>query len=159
MSLTEQPVMRGIDEELRDLVNTKGTSDSIPLAHDIAEMQRLKNKHFPMHMYHDTLEPRVAINGAQKDLLIGKGYGQNYKHKDFPCMVFRRNMELKFQGDAFVESRTVNTKAERDKLSDWVESPAELAPLPDAPVEDPRVVIARLEERLANAENNKKPAK
>ena len=152
------PAMREIDDELRDLVNTKGTTDSIPLAHDINEMQRLKNKGFPLHMYHATLEPRIAINDAQKQLLAGKGYGLNYKHKDFPCMVFRRNMELKFKADSFVEARTVATEAERAKLSDWVDSPAELEALPDAPIEDPRVIIARLEERLANVEQ-KKPNK
>jgi len=152
------PAMREIDDELSDLVNTKGTTDSIPLAHDINEMQRLKNKGFPLHMYHATLEPRSAINDAQKQLLIGKGYGLNYKHKDYPCMIYRRNMQLKFKADSFVESRKVETKEERTKLSDWVNSPAELESLPDAPIEDPRVIIARLEERLANVEQ-KKPNK
>lgn len=145
-----------IDALMNELRNGEQSTEPLLAIHQI-DIMRGKNKGFPMHMYHPTLEPRVVINTAQRDALLKAGYSLTYTKQEFPMMIFRRNTEPRFAPD-FVETRTVPSKQVLDSLINqrhpancgpWVDTPANIEPIADGPSEDPAVTIARLEGQLA----------
>jgi hypothetical protein len=142
-----------------------------------------RNGGYPKDLYHQHLDPIVAINEDQENYAIAQGYGPTYIDKRYPKMLLRRNMHPKFaakadpslgapddtstfKGNEYVEERIVaNEKAEKILLagkvptgcSQWVEKLTDL-PDPDAPDEDQSLLIARLEGQLAEAQRKQADA-
>lgn len=152
--------MSRVDDRLRAVALQPTTRLRAPLVIDQLRMMKLKNMGFPMHMYHERLDMRVANSQDMYDALIAAGYQETYIHKTHPKMLYRRNFAPEFAGadGEYIESRLARTPADQVALmkaphrktqSDWCESLAQLPPLPDAPEESPEVVIARLQAQLA----------
>jgi hypothetical protein len=140
-------------------------------------MMREKNAGYPKHMYHETLEPRIAIDEREENALTQAGYTEQYYHKNYPKFLHRRNMDAKFEpnfdratglltNEPFVESRMVRNPEDEKALramkpkkgeSPWFEAVAELPPLEEAPDEDPAVTIANLRGQIEALE--RKPGK
>jgi len=157
----------------------KGVANSTKptlMVNTIAVM-RGRNNGYPKNLYHESFEPRIAINEDQEDMLRAQGYGDIYIRRNYPKMLFRRNMHPKFaakadpsmgspddtstfKGNEFVEERTVrDEKAEKALLaakvpngcSPWFEKLTDLPEL-DATEEDQSLLIARLQGQLAEAQ-------
>lgn len=134
---------------------------------------------YPVDMYHPTLDAIQALNRAQEKALTEQGYGRQYIPKQYPRMLYRRNMHPRFAAlldDAtkrpvtvdYVESRTVLSRDEEDAIKGdripegcgpWSRTLGEIEPLPADPIEAPSVKIARLEGELAALRNNQHAAK
>jgi len=141
---------KAANAELNDLMTAAGhkqATNKTMLAVNVLAIQKGKNNGLPEHFYHDHLPPRIAYTEEQRDLLVKNGFSTTYRHREYPKMLYRRNMNPRFEREDFVESRTINTKAEEEKLlaAKWVTNPAQLEPLPDFADETPDVIRARSE--------------
>lgn len=142
--------MERVRRIMQELVSAPGTNNEPDLAINQLRQMVARNKGFPCHLYHPVLDPVVVINSAQKKALMAQGYVENYIHKDYPRMLFKRNMDPKFEVEEFIEKRVVkDAVAEKTLLAQgWANSPADCEPLAPEAEEDPKVTIARLQERL-----------
>lgn len=159
-----------VHEILKALDDPRATNRPV-LQYQITEAQKMRNGGFPVHLYHETLDPVMAFTDQQKARLTALGYVEHYIVRRFPKAKYRRNTNPKFsaldvkgvtdpQKLHFVETIQVASPAvEKDLLSkpipygcsQWVDNPADLEPLPEGQ-EDPKTLIARLEGQLAEAQ-------
>lgn len=147
----------------------KGITNKPVLAVNLLRMQQLRNDGFPLHMYHETLQPQIVQNESQREALVDMGYGERYIRHNWPAFLFRRNMDKKFdlpnpsKGDPgdFIEARVFKSQADLDAESGkrapktavggWVPKVTMLPAIEDGPSEDPKVTIARLQGELAGS--------
>src|ERR1700685_577273 len=97
------------------------------LAIDQHAQMRARGRNFPREMYHAELDPVLCMNKIQYADLVKIGYSEHYEFREYPKMIFRRNMDKRFalQPDPmfnpgsgqsradqyeFVESRTVKSR-------------------------------------------------
>lgn len=149
-------------DEVRALIHkvrsTPGINNKPVLAVNVLEGQRSKNGGYPLHMYHESLDPVLALSEDEEQAVAEVGYGRHYIPKSYPKYLFRRNMDAKFKASDFIEEMVVRDAAAEKALlkkrapancGDWVEAAQEIEALPDAPTEDPAITIARLQGQLA----------
>lgn len=148
--------MQEIQETLRSLQNPKVNNKPV-LGVNVLEHQRARNGGYPLHMYHESLDPVAVLNEDQEQAMAERGYVRHYVRREYPKWKFRRNLDPKFQGDDYVEARLVRSReAEQDLLKHrgpqgcgpWVNSALDIEPLPDSMHEPAEVKIARLEGEL-----------
>jgi hypothetical protein len=151
------PTMKDVHAIMAGLKSTASVNNEPVLAVHQEEQMRAKNKGYPQHMYHAKLDALIVSNPEQRGAAMGLGYTASYQHREYPKFLHRRNMEAKFEAADYVESRQVASKEQEDALrkvkakngqSPWVESLDKVEPLPDEPIEDPQVTIARLQGQL-----------
>lgn len=145
------------------------------LAIDQIPIMKAKTGGFPKDMYHPTLPPQLAIREDQQEELEKLGYSTTYIPRSYPKMLYRRNMDPKFDGKPdmgtgvptepeFLEMRVANDEAHEKRIRSeraphkidretgkpyhvgpWVTKLSEVEDMPEGPSEDPQVTIARLE--------------
>jgi hypothetical protein len=153
--------MRHVADIMREASNEPGADNAPILLHEQQQLIKLKNKGYPKHMYHATLDPVVVKNSKEEHAIISHGYVTTYIPHDYPKMLYRRNLKnFSLEPDDYVEHRTARDaahetalRAERVKhgFTPWFYSLGELNakhPLPDGPVDDPAVTIAALQAEL-----------
>jgi hypothetical protein len=160
-----------VDHFIEENRQNASRENSPVLSIDLHHMMTAKRGGFPKHMYHPTLEMRMALSRKDEVALRSVGYGDKYIMREYPCAIFRRNLSPRFEerfdpgtgvslGEPFVEQALCKTEADWLKLSKrptpkdcgpWVKSTGEIEPLPDAGDVDPQAVIQRLEGQLAEA--------
>lgn len=146
------------------------------LAINALTIMRAKQNGYPKHIYHETLEPVLALNEFQYRELMKLGYVEHYIPREHPKMLFRRNMDPRFNlrrdpstneplNHDHVEERTVRSKEADAALrkqpapagcGPWVSKLTDIEPLPDGPDEAPDVTIARLQGQLDEARREPK---
>jgi hypothetical protein len=150
--------MKDVHDLIKQVRSDPRINNKPVLAINVAMAQQAKNNGFPVHMYHQTLDPILVLNAEEREALEGVGYGTNYIPKSYPKALYRRNMDPKFEADGFIESRTVATAEKEQELrkmrkpagaGEWAHKITEIEELPDAPTEDPAVTIARLKGQIA----------
>ena len=166
MTQTHQQDVRAILAQFSD----SRADNEMPLGINIIEQMRGKNGGFPRFMYHRTEAPQQVTNRSQQEQLAKMGYVVYYVRHDFPCTLYRRNMETLKQriGESkefedvpkfpdFVETisaksqehmETLMTNRVPAKCSAWVQNCAELPEVDNGPTEDPQAVIAQLRGQL-----------
>ena len=157
-----------INELLKTVRNTPDITNRPVLGVNLDKMERAKNGDYPLHLYHTRLESVMVFSREEEEAVSRHGYTRDYKHREFPCFVFRRHFAPKFEASEYIEERTVQNQEMLDKVvkaplsnaerlercSPWVRTVAELPELERTTDEDPNVAIARLQEQLkaANAQ-------
>lgn len=137
---------------------------------NILAMQRAVNGGYPVHLYHEHLEPRIVTRPDQEQELSALGYGRTYIPQSYPTMLYRRNMHPRFSPEnvrdkatgilprePWVEERIVRsaeheqqTRAANErtgyKLGPWVKKITDIEPLPEQEtLRDQSLEIARLQ--------------
>jgi hypothetical protein len=145
------------------------------LAIDALTIMRAKQNGYPKHLYHEALEPVLALNKFQHTELMKIGYVEHYIPREYPKVLFRRNMDPRFDlrrdpgtkeplNHEHVEERMVRSKEAEAALKKqpapagcgpWVQKLTDIEPLPDGPDEHPDVTIARLQGELAESRRTK----
>jgi hypothetical protein len=165
----------GVQALLRDIRSTAGRKNPQVLGINIHNQMLAKNNGFPHFLYPPIdstgLYPVQVLRQEEEDELSKRGYTREYKHRDWPKMIYRRNMNARFAGlldngdpdpaaHAFTEARpcesekqfqTLNKSPRPPQAGPWVMDIAALEPLPDADGEDPAITISRLEGQLQEA--------
>jgi hypothetical protein len=146
-----------------------------------------KNNGYPKDMYHPVLDMRQAMNEKEEEALATLGYSDRYIAKAYPKVLFRRNMDPRFEPKFdratglqvnmdYVEERSVKTLEEEKALralpptrgaSPWFDRVVDLPPIDEGPTEDPSVTQARMEGEIealraqlqAATENLSRPAR
>lgn len=154
---------RAVDQFLRDARDSTSNENPQVLAINQIQMMKAKRNGYPKDMYHETFEMRQAFKPEEEQALAQLGYQLQYIPKHYPKVLFRRNMDAKyepeFEGDmqltnAFVQSITVRDEKHEKEVramkakagqSIWYETLGELPAIEDGPTEDPAITIARLE--------------
>lgn len=72
------------------------TSNPRVLAIDQMEQQRLRAGGYPIHLHHNTLDPQQVHSAQEEEALIKMGFRREYRTKEYPCYLFRRNMHPKY---------------------------------------------------------------
>ncbi len=159
---------REVDAQLRDVSMQPRGHNPRSLGIRTIEMMLAKNNGYPKPMYHQTLEVRYAMKEEEEISLSSLGYSTQYIAKQYPKALFRRNMEPKYEPQfdpatnlqtnlAFVQEITCRDEKHERELrlmkpkkgqSDWFERITDVPAMDDAPDEDPKVTIARLQGEL-----------
>jgi hypothetical protein len=142
------------------------------LVNDQLPLLRAKTGGYPKWLYHAELDAVYVMREDQEEELMKLGYTTGYVPKVYPRTLYRRNMDPRFAAkidagtgvattNEFVEERIARNekheqairkeKAPRTVLGDWQTKLDDIADIPEAPLEDPAVTIARLEGELAGA--------
>jgi hypothetical protein len=139
------------------------------------EMMQAKRNGFPKWMYHATFEPRHIFKAAEQTAAEMMGYTTTYVFRAYPKVLYRRNMDAKFEPqfeeatglqltNAFVQAVTVRDEKHEKEVramkpkqgqSAWFETLAQLPEIEDAPTEDPAVTIARLQGEIDGMKSKK----
>jgi len=158
-----------VDQFLRDARDSTRQENPQVLAINQVAMMRAKRNGYPVDMYHEKFEMRQAMKPEEEQALAQLGYQRQYIHKHYPKVLFRRNMDAKFEPtfdeasgiqltNAFVQQITVKDEKHEKEVramkpkagqSVWVNTLAELPPIEEGPAEDPAVTTARLEGEIA----------
>ena len=162
--------MQDVEKIMSALRPTKNSNPPV-LAIRCLAIMREKQNGYPKHLYHESLEPVLALNEDQHAELMKIGYVEHYIPREYPKILFRRNMDPKFNlrrdvatneplNHDHVEERIVRSQEAEAKVrkqpvpqgcGPWVSKLDDIEPLPDGPEEDPDVTIARLQGELAEA--------
>lgn len=156
-------------DELLAKYAIQGVTNKPALMYQMEESMRAQKGGFPKWMHHASLLPRQAMNDGQLDVLRRQGYKEHYIAHDWPQMLFRRNMDPKFDlpdgqhgspGD-FIEMRQFRSQeafelATRERVpktvvGTWMASIGDLPPISNEDAIDKDVRIAQLEAQLAGA--------
>jgi hypothetical protein len=153
--------MTDVRETIKKLRMDPRVDNKPVLAVRMMEMLRGKNGGYPVHMYHETLDPVCDVDTEQMEVALAQmGYVRNYIKRSYPTWLHRRNLHPKFEENDFVESVQVASAEEKAKLLKkdtpagaygWHTEMNMLEPLPDASPEEHDKAIARLEGQLAEA--------
>lgn len=161
------PSMRDVNEILTKL-RPASTSNKPVMALNQRKTMLAQNNGFPMHLYHETLEPVVALTEEQAEELYRLGYQQEWIGHRFPKYLFRRNFDIKYAlkrdpatqnpiNHEYVEERLIRnadhekavlTEPKRSGTGPWCERITDIEPLPDNVGEAAEVRIARLEGQI-----------
>jgi len=163
------PVFRDVQEIMTQLRPPSNFNDPI-LAIDQYEAARiLQGKGYPKHMHHASLPAVIALRKDQEAELRTLGYTEQYIPQQYPKMLMRRNYSPKFAlkidpgtkeptNIEYLEERVVPSQAVHERMmreripqgcGPWCERLDEVEPIPDGPVEDPNLTIARLQGEVA----------
>lgn len=160
---------REVDAFMAEIRTRPKKPAPLPLAIRQHRMMVEKNAGYPKHMFHASLDPRLALSEEEEEALRQMGYGDQYIPRTYPKFLHRRNMDAKFephfdpatgilQNEPFVETRLVRSPEEEKVLqlmkpkngqSDWFDELALLPPIEDGPEEDPAITIANLQGQIA----------
>lgn len=117
------------------------TSNPRVLGINQLSQMKAKNGGYPQDMHHDTMEP-VQVHSEKEEMALAQiGFRREYKHRDYPKFMFRRNAHPKYQKseeekkrinsltmeaqriematvneDDYIEAREIRTEAEEKKL-------------------------------------------
>lgn len=147
----------GVNELLRQIRSDPRKQNPRVLGINMLNQMRARQNGYPKDLYHQTLDPIMVFSEEEEAGMVQVGYQAQYTFRDYPKFIFRRNMEEKWAPDGYVEARCVKGVAaendarkekQRHGVGPWYVNPAEIEPLPDAPIEDPALVIANLRGQL-----------
>lgn len=147
----------------------KRANNAPPLGMNLLQAVQIQNGGYPLWMHKAGYKPVHVMNANQEAALANTGYARNYRKQEYPRSLYRRNMELirvRVEGTKetemvprftdFVETVVVDSaEAEAALLAkdaSWSADVTNLPAVQGAPEEDPKITIARLQERLAAAE-------
>lgn len=152
----------------------KRANNAPPLGINLLEAQKIQNQGFPYWMHRSGFAPVHVMNQNQADAMAARGYVRNYTKQAYPTTLYRRNTEMVrqlipgsteyemvYKHEGGVETLVVDSESAEEEArtkptpwmcSDWFKNAADLPQVDDGPKEDPRVTIARLQERLRQAE-------
>lgn len=154
-----------IDKLLEDVRRERKGDYRPVLAVNIAKAQVAANGGYPVHMYHETLLPRIALHADMEAALTGQGYHHDYKKQSFPRYLFKRNLGERFllpasivvpagtptpapnsSGD-YVEFAIAHNESEEGKLlkRGYMRDVGMIEPMPEELAEDPEIKSANLE--------------
>jgi hypothetical protein len=77
---------------------------------------KAKNGGYPIDMHHETYLPVQVFNEKEEDAMSQVGYRREYKHKDFPCAIYRRNGHPKFHKSTEERQRIACLTIEAQRL-------------------------------------------
>lgn len=147
----------------------KRANNAPPLGINMLQAAAIQNGGYPLWMHKQGFEPVHVMNANQEAALATNGYVRNYRKQSYPRTLYRRNMEMiRVRVEGTKETELVprfpdhiepiivaNADAEGKLLAkqpEWRSDVADLPAIQGEPEEDPRITIARLQERLAAAE-------
>lgn len=73
----------------------RGENPRVLAINQLLQMQA-KNGGYPVHMYHETLNAVVVNDEKEEEAMSQAGFRKQYKFKQYPRYMFRRNMHPKF---------------------------------------------------------------
>jgi hypothetical protein len=140
-------------------------------------LMRAKSNGYPIDMHHPTLQMRQAMKEEEELALSGIGYQRGYIVKEYPKVLFRRNMATTFEprfdpatniqiSDGFVEERMVRDEKHEKELrsmkvrpgiSDWFARSTDIPEIEGAAEDTDAMKIARLQGRLEATESAQLP--
>ncbi len=171
------------DKLMAKFQDAKATNEPVLMV-NLEEQMSLARGGYPLWLYHATLKPQYVVNKTQATEMKAIGYGVNYIPQEFPKMLFRRNMDPRFDTPAkqtehahfftrgglgdFIESRTFQTadefgRAEKERLpktviGGWVPKVSDLPPIPADDAMDKEARIQQLEGMIAGLKGEATPA-
>lgn len=166
-----EQAMLDIRKQMQDVAMTPGANNEPVLAVNQLAGIVAKNGGYPLHMYHQKLDPVIALNRQQENFLSSKGYVRNHIPHNYPKALYRRNFDAKFAPEIdkatgklvrepFVEVRRVKSEEEERAVKvgrppkvcgPWVDKITDIEPIPEKSMEDPELKIAELEGQLKEA--------
>jgi|SRR5579859_6358405 len=164
------PCMADVQEIMSKLRPSKNANPPI-LGLNALKMMRAQQNGFPKDMYHQHLEPQLALHEDHERELQKLGYTDTYIRQEYPKTLYRRNMDPRFAerrdqasgqilSEPWVEERIVKSKEREEALlkervpataGPWVARITDIDPLPSESEEDLTQTIARLQGQLDEA--------
>jgi hypothetical protein len=108
------------DVDVQDLLtkirqDPRTSNPRVLTINQIAQM-KAKNGGYPLDMHHDMLSP-VQVHSEKEELALSqRGFRREYKHRDYPKYMFRRNAHPKFQKSAEERARIHSLTAEAQRI-------------------------------------------
>lgn len=107
---------RDVTDLLAQVRRDPRTSNPRVLAINQIRQMQAKNDGYPVYMHHDTLSPTMANNEKEEEALAQAGFRREYRHRDYPKCMFRRNMHPKFAKSQAEQLRIAQLTVEAQRI-------------------------------------------
>ena len=111
------------DRDVQDLLSKirqdPRTSNPRVLAIDQVNLMKARNAGYPKDMHHEILSP-VQVHSEKEEMAMAQeGFRLEYKHRDYPKFLFRRNQHPKFHksGEERKRIETMTPDAQRIEMA------------------------------------------
>lgn len=149
---------QGVTELLRQIRTQASTENPEILGINIVAQMRARNNGFPKFLYHPELEAVQVMSRKEEEALFKVGFVDQYIKKDYPRMLYRRNLADRWAEHDYVEHRIAqDAESEAQMLREpgttqrgkWCAKVTDIEPLLTEETEqDLRSEIERLRGRL-----------
>ena len=110
---------RDVQDLLTKIRQDPRTSNPRILAIDQINMMKARSAGYPKDMHHETMNP-VQVHSEKEEMALAQmGFRLEYKHRDYPKFLFRRNAHPKFHKSAQEKKRieTLTPDAQRIEMA------------------------------------------